>query len=230
MTIIKAKGIHTTAASFLAEGSEVFARATRDGALFTADWYMAQALAGNVFGINAGVLTSPVSTTTGGLVDGTQDVLINVPSGTTIIPIRIGANFEDTGTADVLEVLAVASAVYDNANTSTAITIMSMRSDKPKGSACSAMYVVSADGTAVESGNFVEFWRPYAGSVEDAFASSTGFKNQYVHGSFWNAKTAVVPPIITGPGSLSLYAAGQAATGFFTVIWVELPTAALTSD
>jgi hypothetical protein len=92
------------------------------------------------------------------------------------------------------------------------------------------MYVVSADGTAVESGNFVEFWRPYAGSVEDAFASSTGFKNQYVHGSFWNAKTAVVPPIITGPGSLSLYAAGQAATGFFTVIWVELPTAALTSD
>jgi len=188
---------------------------------------MAQVLAGNVFGVNAGVLTTPVATTTGGLVDGTQDILINVPTGTTIIPLYIGVNFEDTGTADVLEVLAVASAVYDNANTSTAMTIMNLRSDKPKTSNCSAMYVVAADGTAVESGNFVEFWRPYAGSVEDAFASSTGFKNQYVHGSFWNAKEAVCTPIIKGSGSLSIYAAGQAATAFMTVIWLELPTSSL---
>jgi hypothetical protein len=230
MAMIKAKGAHTTAVSFDAEGSDVFLRSTRDGAPFTADWFVAQAFSGNAFGINAGVLTSPVTTTTGGLVDGTQDVLINVPAGTTIIPAYINVNFEDTGTADVLEVLAIASNIYDNANTSTAMTIMNMRTDKPKGSSCNAMYVVSAGGTAVETGNHVEFWRPYAGIVEDGFNGNTGFKNQYVHGSSWNCKDAVTPPVIVGPGSLSIYAAGQAAKAFITVIWVEQPSMALVDE
>jgi len=227
MALIKAKARQTDASFAASEGDDVFARAMRDGSLYTNNWFMAQAIKGRAFGVNGGVLTTPL-TLNATIADGEQDLLVNVPTNTTIIPVYIAVDFEDTGTAQVLDVLAVASDIYDNANTSTAKTIYNMRIDQPAASRCSAMAVVTAGGTAVEtSSHFVEFWRPYAGFGEDAFNSSTGWVNSAVNGCHWSVAQAVVPPIIVGPGSLSVFASAQAGTGFITAIWVEIPSAEL---
>jgi len=228
MSLIKGKGIHTTGSSFGSEGADVYARATRDGALFTADWYLAQALAGNCFALNSGLLTTPDTLNAGAAADGEPDVLINVPAGTTIIPAYIGIQYEDSGTALVLDCFAVASNQWDDVITGTAETtnIKNMRMDAPRGSSCHAYSGASA-GATLETGNFVEFWRPFAGFGEDAFNGSTGWVNPAINGCYWSVKDAVVPPIIKGQGALAIFAGGQAQKGFITVIWVELPTASL---
>jgi hypothetical protein len=229
MALVKGKGIHTTAASFGAEGADAYIRMTRDGALFTADWFLAQALAGNCFALNSGKLTTPDTLNAGAAADGEPDLLINVPTGTVIIPTYIGIEYEDSGTALVLDTFAVVSNQYDNAVTATAETtnIMNMRTDKPKGSACSAYSVLTGGGATLETGNFVEFWRPFAGFGEDAFNGSTGWVNPAINGCKWSIRDAVVPPIVKGQGALAVFAGGQAQTGFITVMWVELPSAAL---
>src|SRR5574343_185639 len=119
MAKIKAVAGQTSAVSRVSEGSDVFIRATRDGSLITTPWLMQMVIEGKVFGVNAGVLTTPL-TLNATIADGEPDLLVNVPSGTTIIPVFIQASFEDTGTAQVMDVMAVTPPVYDNANTSTA--------------------------------------------------------------------------------------------------------------
>lgn len=228
MALIKGKGIHTTGATFAQEGSDVFARLTRDGALFTSDWFLAQALAGNVFALNSGKLTTP-DTFNATVADGEPDLLINVPTGRTVIPVYISVGFEDTGTALAVDTFAVISDQYDNAVTATAETsnIKNMRTDEPKKSLCSAYSVVTGGGATLETGNYIEFWRPYAGLQEDAYNSSTTWKNPFVGGAYWSIKNTVVPPIVKGQGALAVFAGAQAGTGFITVIWVELPSTSL---
>jgi len=224
MALVKGKGRQTTSINFESEGADQYLRLMRDGSLVNMPWLMTKVIEGKVFGVQSGLLTTP-DTLNATIADGEQDVLINVPSGVTIIPVSISVCFEDTGTAQVMDVIAVASNVYDNANTSTAETIYNLRTDKPTGgSQCYAYSVVTAGGTAVESGNYFEFWRPYAGFAEDAFGGSTGWKSALVHGAHWNIGQAVVPPVIVGNGSLSVYASAQAGYGFIKVVWVEEPT------
>ena len=167
---LKAKGQQTSSVSVASEGADVDVRALRDGTLLSMPWLTAKAIEGKVFAVNSGVLGTP-DTFNAAIADGEQDLLVNVPSGTTIIPVYIQVNVEDSGTAAVVDACAVASNIYDNTGlTATTETIMNMRTDKATGgSQCAAYSVVTANGTAVETGNFVEFWRPTAGMSEDGF-------------------------------------------------------------
>jgi len=196
---------------------------TRDGGLITADWVMARSLEGRVFAADTATGTTP-DTFNATYSAAEPDLYVYVPSGTLIIPIYIGVGFEDTGTAQVLDVFAIATSTGDSAVTGTAETINSLRMDKPITSNCTATSVITAAGTAPEAGNYVEFWRPYMGFGEDAFNGSTGWVNNAVHGAHWAYNQMGVAPIITGGGALAIYASGQAATGFITAIWVELPS------
>lgn len=198
-------------------------RGTRDGAMVSADWLTAMALEGRCYGINTGVDTSP-DTFNAAYAAAEPDILVTVPSGTTIIPVFIQVNFEDTGTVDVLDVVAVASSVYDAATTSDALTIYNMRMDAPNSSLCSAVAVVTGSGTTPLTGNFIEFWRGTAGKNADAFNGNTTPTTELVPRTAWNIKDSLVPPVIVGEGSLNIYAAGQAGVGFITVIWVEVPS------
>lgn len=227
MANIKVLGATTTSVAAESEGNQVLARGMRDGSLITADWLTSQALRGRVFGVNVGTATSPttLNATYGA---GEPDLFVHVPAGTTIIPVYIGVQFEDTGTAQVMDVFAAASSVSDDAVTGTALTIMNARMDRPYGSACTATAVVTAAGTTYLSGNYIEFWRPYAGFAEDAFNGSTSWGNNMFHGVHYSLKDAGVPMVIKGAGSLNVFASGQAATGFIQALWVELPSSELT--
>ncbi len=201
-------------------------RGTRDGAMISADWLTAMALEGRCFGINTGVDTSEDVFTAA--YDATKpDILVTVPTGTTIIPVMIQVNFEDTGTVDIMDVVAVASSVYDAATTDDDLTIYNMRMDAPYSSNCQAVAVVSANGTTPLTGNFVEFWRGIGGKAEDAFNGSITPTNELVSRTAWNVKDSLVPPVIVGQGSLNVYASAQAGKGFITAIWVEVPSTSI---
>jgi hypothetical protein len=228
MPLLKGKGRQTNSVYSESEGEKQYLRLMRDGSIIKSNWLLAKAIEGKVFCAHTGILTTP--TAFNGTIDAAEpDMLITVPSGTTIIPVFMSVCFEDTGSAQVMDVFAVASNVYDNSVTATANTIYNFRTDKAAGgSQCTAYSVVtSTTGTTPESGNFVEFWRPYAGFQEDAFNSTTSWKTEYPHGAKWYIGDSVVPPIIKGTGSLSVYAAAQAGTGFITAVWVEENTANL---
>ena len=201
-------------------------RGTRDGAMISADWLTAMALEGRCYGINTGIDTSP-DVFTAAYTAAKPDILVTVPTGTTIIPVFIQVNMEDTGTAAVMDIMAVASSVYDAVTTDDDLVIYNMRMDAPNSSLCQAVAVVSAAGTTPLTGNFIEFWRGTAGFAADAFNGNTTPTNEFTTRAAWNVKDSLVPPVIVGQGSLNVYASSQAGKGFITVIWVEVPSTSI---
>jgi len=203
-------------------------RGTRDGAMFTADWVLAHALEGRCFGCNSGTGTTAV-THNATYTAAKPDMLITVPSGTTIIPVFIETSMENTGTAAITTIVACASSVYDAATTDDDLVIYNMRiqTSAPRTSSCQAVATVTAAGTTPLSGNFIEFWRGTAGFVEAAFTGNTSPKNEQISRASWNIKEAAVPPVIVGEGSLNIYMSCTASVGFITAIWVEIPSTAI---
>ncbi len=201
-------------------------RGTRDGSMVTCDWFTGMAMEGRAFGINTGVDTSP-DTFNAAYAAAEPDILITVPSGTTIIPVFIQVNMEDTGTAAVVDIVAVASSVYDAATTSDDLTIKNMRMDAPNSSLCSAVAVVTGTGTTPLTGNYVEFWRGAGGIAADAFNGNTTPTSELITRTAWNVKDSLVPPVIVGQGSLNVYASAQGGLGYITVIWVEVPSTSI---
>lgn len=201
------------------DGDYLALQGTRDGALFSADWFLARAMEGRMFGVNIGAGTTPV-TGNGALVTTTPDLHLYVPTTVAVIPAQIVVKYEAIGTESEMEVVALASKTADSAVTGTALTIYNMRMDAPVASLCTATRTVTAGLTDPAAGNRLEFFR--AGHpLADTPATTENDRNEHVYK--WAAMTNGVPPIIYGDGSLSLWAASQAATHFIFFSWVELP-------
>ena len=211
------------------DGDLMALRGTRDGAVFTADWFLAAALEGRAFGVNHGTGTTPLATDPGALVVAEPDLLIQVPVGTTIIPTYIEYAIEDTDTADPLEVVAVASSAATQSasgTAGTALTIHNMRTDDPIASLCTADYTCTG-GVTPYTGNFIEFFRGYAGDATDQYQAATAQTVATATRYNWSASKTMVPPIMTGVSQLCIYVVGTVATAWITVIWVEFPSSSI---
>ena len=139
-----------------------------------------------------------------------------------MVPVYIGVKYEAIGTESELEVIGLASATGDSSATGTALTIKAGRVDAILSSVCTATGAVGAAGiTDPHAGVYHEFWRR-GHNLADTAATS---ENERVFE--WNVGSAGFAPIVSGGGSLAVYATGQAATGFITLAWVELPAADL---
>ncbi len=209
------------------DGDLMALRGTRDGAVFTADWYLAAALEGRAFGVNAGTGTGPITFNAGALIVAEPDVCITVPDGTTIIPVLIEYALETTG-AGASDIVAVASSATQVITAGDAKTIYNMRTDAPVASNCTAASVLDG-GTGVTpyTGNFVEFFRGYAGDTTDQHGSNTAQTIATASRYSWTAAKTMVPPILTGVSQLAVYLAATAGTGWCTVIWVEFPSSSI---
>ncbi len=213
----------STSIQRVGEGVSRATDVSRSGVLFTQDWVQRELFAGNVYGVMVGSATTPVTfNATYGAAE--QDLYIYVPANVAIIPIYLSVGFEDTGTAQVMDVFASISATGDSAVTGTALTKYNLRTDAPYTSSVTATGVVTAAGSTEAAGNYIEFWRPYAGFGEDAFNGSTGWVNSNIHGVDWSISKAGFAPLVMPTGCLVMFASGQAATGFIRAIWVELPS------
>lgn len=199
-------------------------RGTRDGAVFTADWYLAAALEGRAFGVNHGTGTDPVTTNAGALIVAEPDLIVQVPADTTIIPVYLEYAIEDTATGGPVEVVAVASSAATQATSpGTGLTIYNMRTDAPITSNCTASRT-NTSGVTPYTGNFIEFYRGYAGDATDQHGSNTAQTVNSATRAHWSASDTMVPPIMTGVSQIGVYMVGSGLTGWITLIWVEMPS------
>lgn len=208
------------------DGELMALRGTRDGAVFTADWYLAAALEGRAFGVNHGTGTEPITTSAGGLDLSEPDLLIQVPEGTTIIPVYIEYAIEETGSAGPMEIYAMASAATTQAaggTAGTALTIYNMRSDAPYESLCTADKTATS-GITPYTGNYIEFFRGYAGDATNKHGSSIAQTINTATRYHWSAGDTMVPPILTGVSQLDIFCVGTGVTAWITAIWVEIPS------
>lgn len=197
------------------------ARATRDGAAMTADWFMALALEGRCFVANGGTDTSPI-TFAGAYDADAGDLCIDVPDGTAILPITVEAVIQTSG-ASLFEVIALASRtlVAATAGQFTAVTPSPLRTDAPIATGTTVVAAVAAGQmTDPNTSGSYEFFR--SGYPTDPDVAG----NPNPRYSF-SALQDGIAPIIVGAGSLTVYVAGTAGTGFITTIWAELPESAI---
>lgn len=182
--------------------------------LINIPWTHQLVMEGRCYHVNLGTLSTPID-----LADTTLDpnqprIAIDVPTGTTIIPVTLDIYLEDeAGTNN--EFIWVTQTSLCGAGTSTEITPLNMRSDLPDTTACTVYSVYTAD-CATQTGmlEFARFGDPF---VQAATSQTKPLR--------WSA-LANVPPVIVGPGACIMIASGTATApaGYVYAAWAEMPT------
>jgi hypothetical protein len=187
---------------------------TRDGALYVADYRLMAALEGRIFHTAVGSLTTP-TTFRVGIQTLQPELVIDVPTGTAIIPVEIAVHLE-TLAGTITEIVAMTGTALRGAGTSTAGSALSTRTDRQVSSACNIYYTYSGNATAIAG--TLEFWR-----VGFPWVTATAEGNAIMKFEYSLEKNT--PQVIVGPGSVSLCvgATGTAPTGYITADWIELP-------
>jgi len=229
MAIIKAKAQQTTSVSRVSEGNDVYIRALRDGSLSTAGLFQALAIEGRMFQATVGTLTGP-STFASTAIDGTEpDLIVEVPAGTTILPVSLQIYMEAYGTNAIFECLASygTGGSKGAATGGTAVTPVNLRSDGPYGSACTVYSTINDATATYVTGNIVEFWRDGA---QVAITKATAVNN-IANADFvkfeWSVAKYGFQPVLVGASQLFVNAMSQAGTGFMKLVYAELPSAAI---
>ena len=189
---------------------------TRDGAIFTADYKMKLALMGRILVVNAGTITTPLTW----LITGANrpDVVLRVPTGTTIIPFTVEMVLEAAaGTATELDIRMAQNDIGIGTSSAASIGPIGMRSDVPFTSAVVARQLYTGDATAET--NPVSLHRQTW-----PLAQASGLMP---YSDYWNP---TAPPILVGPASLEVFLAATTtqATGYCQIIFGEVPSAWVT--
>ncbi len=225
MSLQLKKGV-TSVPRETADGTFMPARGNRDGALFTADWVMGLALEGRVFCANAGTYTTPISMSEGSAIDNTEiDFLVEVPNGTTVIPISIDIYFEVFGSNGALEIMASLGTGGTFAYTGgSAVTPTNMRADAPHKSGCTIYTGMNNAVCTYHTVNVSEFWRDGAQKAVTKTTATNSISNWDRVVYSWSLKDKLAPPVAVGACDISIFMSGQAPTAFVTFIYAELPT------
>ena len=204
--------------SRVSDGSVVHARFLRDGTLAEIPWKWAMALEGRVFVVNFGQ-TSSVITGQTSITGGKPDMNLDVPSGTSIIPVSFTSVWTaSTGTVSH-QYVSVAQNITGN-GTSNAATAgpLPARTDNPISSKCTARQAYSGAGTSqtnpIEIADFFYAFADATGNPEKLFG--------------WYADWSA-PLLLVGPASFSSYsAATTTAISLKSILtYIELPSSAI---
>lgn len=211
-----------------ANGQEgvVSQKALLDGTPFTAEWLAKMALDGNMYTINAGTGTAPI-TSAGAYVNTTPDLDVSCPAGVMCIPVFLNIAVEAYGTTALFE--AVAAIGVGGVLTPTAfesITPVNNRLDLTGGSGLTAGS--TGTGATYMTTNVIEFARFVHNkmvTIATADDDSSIGPAQYT----WSALQTGCWPIMYSPSSitrLNVFMSCQATTGFITLVVVVPPLAA----
>lgn len=197
--------------------------AARDGAVVGMDWYTALVMEGRCFTVDTATGTSE-DDLHDTWANTEPDLYIYVPGGVTVIPTYLEIGFEDSGTAQITDVYALMSDTEDTDRSlgGTAEWPVNLRTDQPYASAVTVHSVASV--TNPIAGKYLEFWRPYMGFAESAFAGNTSWGTDLFHGVHWSVAEATVPPIAVGPACIAIWASTKDGKGYITATWIELPS------
>ena len=207
---------------FGADGGVADLRCTRDAVPFTAPWLLAQALEGRMYCANVGSITTPITWTATAACDMAKAaVMVDVPSGTTIIPVSISLYMEAYGTNALFECAAHIGSGGVSAG-GTAVTVTNMRSDAPDTSLCTVTSDLS--GATALTTNISEFWRDGLQSAITKTTAVNNIANMDLFKFDWKLADSSAFPIVVGAGQLFVTQGSQAGAGFCKIVWVEFPS------
>lgn len=206
-----------------ADDQGVRARLNRRRELVIPDFYMQLVVDGRVFiASNAAMQTADDIGRKGGYLETEPSIAVDVPSGTTMMPLEI--MMRQGGT--------VANAIFDvygtvddkvRISTGTACTPRNylIYATEPRTAACTIKIHDESSTNLATSAPAEDNTFFHAQLVHDLDALKGGH-------IFWSAKENIAP-IIEGPGSMCIYAYVATAEPqfFWHVIWAEIPTVSM---
>lgn len=207
------------------DGNKVELLATRDGALFSADWYLKQLMRGRIFQVAGGAtnqgITDPGTFGAGALDSDEFDLLITVPAGTTIIPLEWTVVMEKFGSTGILEILLAWGTGAVSGGTDLTLVPVNQNLGSSRTSALTNNVIaLGADGgTALTKQG--EIWRDGLQLVEDIAANdNAAWPNRFQ----WRAQSAADLFVIEGARFIAGWAASVAGTGFQKFTYAEFET------
>lgn len=208
----------------IGDEAEVRVKSLKDGTLSVADFIAIMSLEGRVFSAQGGSVTTPVTFGAGSIDSTEPDLKVLVPTNTSIIPIEISIVMETYGTTALFEYMAsIGQGSTVAMGTDTDLTIYNVNLGHANGSNCTAGAASNNDAVYPTS-NIIELIRgteAVAVTLTTADDDSTWQPTNFI----WRLKDSGYLPILNGKGSLDVFAAAQAGTGFVSAKWIELPTA-----
>lgn len=195
---------------------------TRDGAIFSADWYLKQLLRGRIHQVACGAtdqgITNPGTFGAGTLDSEEFDLLITVPANTIIIPLEWTVVMEKFGATGLLEILlARGTAAVSGGTDLTLVPVnQNMNSNKVSALTNNVVALAAASGTALTK--VAEIWRDGLQLVEDIAANdSAAWPNRFQ----FKASSPADLHIIEGPHSIAGWIASVGGTGFQKFVYAE---------
>jgi hypothetical protein len=194
------------------------------GDINNADWKQSYVLSGRAFMLQFGDEDAPVAST-GSIDDQLAMATVDVPSGTTIIPMW-GQGVVGTWTTGALinYMIEVDNGKVRRSSGGTAFTPICLRTDKKNGtgsagvSGCTAYVAGASDivAAAKTSGGSLEVYR-------ESIEVNTGDAADYWPKMEYNP---VIAPVVVGPASVVVHFGASAdLTVYGNLMWAEFPTA-----
>ena len=196
----------------VAEGAQLQARGTRDGAMFVADWYEAMALEGRIFGANFGGVTTPLTF----LITAANrpDMWVRCPDGTMILPLVETITLEAfAGTDTEIDIRLAQNDIGNGTSTAATVAPTPLHTAAPYASNCTARHLATADTTAETAP--ISLWR---GTINTA--SAAGNDNAAMKTI---SRSMMGYPVAAGPATWETFVAATTtqADGFGIKTWIE---------
>ncbi len=196
--------------------------ATRDGALFSADWYLKQLLRGRIFQVQGGSanqsLTAPGTWGDGALETTEFDLLIDIPANVIIIPLAWSVVMEKFGATGLVELLLAWGVDCVSGGTDLTVVPVNQNTASTRKSALTNNVVVNAatGGTGLTKQG--EIFRGGLQLVEDIAANdSAAWPSKFE----WKATGPNDLYLIQGIRQIAGYIAAVGGTGFQKFTYAE---------
>jgi hypothetical protein len=202
------------------EGDFIGVRANPRGEIVVPDWATQLALDGRVYNISTSVQeTGDLMGETGpGSNNVNPSILVDVPSGTTIIPLELGLTPEGTGTSGDWPVVRMSTDDATRYSSGGAtITPLNMRKDDPNTSSCSAYH----GGTQIVASANTDDDTIWHASYDNSARANEPLR--------WSIKNSV-PPVLIGPAALLVFITVNNVDEeiHWTLKWAEFSTTDIT--
>ena len=205
------------------DGQPVAAKGTRDGAIFSADWYLKQLLRGRIFQAAGGAtsqgFTDPGTFGAGTLDSDEFDLLVTVPLNTTIIPLAWTIQMEVYGTDQLFEILLAWGTGAVAAGTPLTLAAVNQNTGSARASALTI--VANADDVGTVLTKQGEIYRDGLQNIDTVAADEAGLQPVRFE---WKAGVPSDLFVIEGARFVAGWIAAQAGTGFQKFVWAEFET------
>ena len=189
----------------------------RRGELVVPDWKHELAAEGRTFFVSNAAMETALAVAVTSYVDTTPIFLVDIPTGTTMVPMEVILNQGGTVAGGVITVLITVDGIARYSSGGTVLTVRPGKVNPPTTAPSSVATAYSGPTAAAVNLDRTLYGDILVQGVTNTAASILN------HNVRWIADS---PTYINGPGSLVIYtfAATTNASWFFHIKWAELPT------